>query len=993
MNSGGSVLGATRGGGGSGIGSFLGATGCGPPLGPTAARRFRAAELDAMFASSGEDGGAGGGDGGGGTGTSSPDPFGGSGKPPFVNAEALGLEDACSQPLRAQQKELQRAARRVAAFLARVLQAPPSFQVGMQVALYVNNRFMNEESKREGTLISVSWFDRPKTQGESEQQQPLSESLGDSHSRGRGGGLLKKASTLGASSTYSGTGESSHSAVLPPTTGGAPTATTPAATGSASSSPLTPEQRRVVGEGFAFLRHSCRGHADLLLGTALPLLRILRAYAPEFPDAMALLAALVRAAPRATGPGLQDVEVLLDRCLSLSAIGDGGLSPEVQTEALGLVRAVLEAEAPASLLQRGGGEGGYEGEGDHRYHHQYTVSSTHAPGFVAVDREHLALKAAVLEAVWRRLRCGGNGGDEEVRSSSVAAWEFSLAGMALADTPTSGGSNSSSSSISSKAKQPAPGSSPMSLHPPNSTSDALATRDWAFKAEGMALVCACLEAAAHLEQAQAEQRIAEEEELDAEGPSPVVGSPVPVAISRGGSYGADEEDGPGSSSVSLQLDAAVPGIRERVAALYPPEDCLAAAMDPTVPLPVRTLLLRLVKLQAFAAAGTGTTGQLLGAAGADDASSTYSGSRPSSVHGGRPSTRAAPVVATISPPPPPLEEVKARLAAAAAASAKTFELMRTFAGGAQRDVEAFRRSIRLGMVTLKEMEGMAAFPYLAKAVPTFVLSFLRRQGCGPDVQEALQLSLASAKRKLEREQGRSRLWKATEGVLPSKVAKALLQDAGAEEVMAWIVDAFVHHTGPTGARTGDSAGTGMDASSSAAVDRSVAGDGGGFLATLGRVASASSTASVYLHHGAKQPSGRSLLQQAMAGHQQEQQQEQDAPPSLQLKVLGQMLGLIERLAGLILHVPALQAQWAAAPDPVAHNLLVLLAFGAMAEKVYHMRGSPQQLAALVMGRAPSGVSLQGGEGAVPAVRGLYRRGTLDGSTASRGAWLHWVFVS
>ena len=900
-----------------------GAAGYGPPLGPTAARCFRVVELEAMFASSGEDGEAAAGGGGG---SSSPDPFGG-GKPPFVNAETLGLEDACSHPIRAQQEELQRAARRVAAFLVRVLQT---------------------SSAQEGGVS-----------GE-QQQQPLADSLGNAGGRSA---LLKKASTLGVSSSCGSTGSSFHTA-------DASAAAATAAAAASSLASFTAEQRRVVGDGFAFLYHSCRGQPELLQSTALPLLRVLRAHAPEFPHAMALLAAVARTAVWATGLGLQDVDMLLNGCIGTGpgAGGAGGqLKPEVQTEALGLVRAILEFEAP-SMQQE---QGSYEGD---RYHRQYTVSSGLAPTVVA-DDECLKLKAAVLDAVWRRLLDGGDAGQGVERGAAV---QFSLSAMGLSDTTPTSSSRPMSNSSKAKPQQPSSSSSPVSWRPPpnrNAAKGSLASRDWPFKHEGLALVCACLDMAAQLEQAQAEQQTIVDEELDAEGPSPVnLQSPVPV-VSRGGSYGAAD---PAST---LKLDA-VQGVRERIAVLYPPEDCLAVAMDATIPLPVRTLLLRLVKLQAFAAAGASPTA--LGAL-ADDASSNSS-TRPSSTHGGGRPLRPAAATAAASPPPPPLEEVKARLAAAAAASTKTFGLMQTFATGCQHDVDAFRRSIRLGMVTFKEMEGMAAFPYLAKAVPAFVLAFLRRQGCGPDVQEALQLSLASAKRKLEREQSRSRLWKATEGVLPHKVAQALLVDSSGEEVMAWIVDAFVH----TGLSTARAADSGTDPSSA---DAGGAGGAGGFLASLGRVASASSTASFALHHGGKLPLGRNLFQQATA-QQQAQQQQEPEPPSLQVKVLGQVLGLIERLAGLILHVPALQAQWAAAPDPVAQNFLVLLAFGAMAEKVYHVRGSPQQLAALAMGRAPSGVSLQGGGaagGGPAAVRAFYRKSTLDGSTASRGTCCDCVF--
>lgn len=84
-------------------------------------RQFRASELDARFAASSDDHAAGG---------TRVGPFE-HGKAPFLNAASLGLEDACSQPICAQQEELQRATRRVASFLARLLQAEVRREEGM----------------------------------------------------------------------------------------------------------------------------------------------------------------------------------------------------------------------------------------------------------------------------------------------------------------------------------------------------------------------------------------------------------------------------------------------------------------------------------------------------------------------------------------------------------------------------------------------------------------------------------------------------------------------------------------------------------------------------------------------------------------------------------------------------------------------------------------------------------------------------------------------
>lgn len=766
--------------------------------------------------------------------------------------------------------------------------------------------------------------------------------------------LLKKASTLSSSS--GDTCDTFHTAALHLT----PTAST-------SFALLDSEQRRVVQESFAFLYHACRDHPYLVQTTALPILGLLRAFAAEIPHAMRLLAALARTAPRATCLGIESVEGLLTMCLSSSTAVDGGLSAGVQTEALGLVRAVLEAEC---LGQHG--EGACEGEGNERLHRPYTLSSPPhlcSHDMLGVpDGERLALKIAVLDAVARRLLLVEED-QQEGSGDTATAVHLSLAAMGLIKTPADRNSSSTRANKAPHHHHPPSSSSPMTWRPPDTGSagsgkdgSLLASRGWAFKAEALALVYACLDTAAQLEEALAEMAaIGEDEKL--EGPSPVLESPAPT-VSRAREHGADEGVETAEPSSRVKSLDAVQTVRERIAVLFPPRDCLTAAMDSRIPLPVRTLLLRLVKLQAFTttASGAVSTG---GALSVDISSS-------------RPGLRLPPGA---SPPPPPLEEARLRLAAAAAASTKAFELMQQFAGGCQHEVEAFRRSLRLGRVTMKEMEEMAAFPYLAKALPAFLLAFLRRQGCSTYVQDALQTALSSAKRRLEKEQARSRLWKATtEGVLPAKVGKALLSDGGGEEVMAWVVDAFVHTAGSTGARAAAGRAMAAEASSDVSPDVSAAGSsgaaGGGFLATLGRVASG------------RQLSGRSLQQQELHGPAPPTtataavaSQQELEPPSFQLKVLRQMLGLIERLAGLVLHVPAIQAQWAAAPDPVAQNLLMLLAFGVMAEKVYHLRGSPQQLAALAMGRAPSGggVSLQGA-----TLRAMYRKSTLDGSATSWG---------
>lgn len=137
---------SVRGGGGGGVGLRLG---------PTATRRFRTAELNAMFASSGEDGGAA----AAATAaswTGNHDPFG-NGKPPYVNAEALGMEDACSQPIPAQQEELQRAARHVAVFLVRTLQSSSDVSVGKESAcLDAGNDFVRLFALARGDSSSPS---------------------------------------------------------------------------------------------------------------------------------------------------------------------------------------------------------------------------------------------------------------------------------------------------------------------------------------------------------------------------------------------------------------------------------------------------------------------------------------------------------------------------------------------------------------------------------------------------------------------------------------------------------------------------------------------------------------------------------------------------------------------------------------------------------------------------------------------------------------------
>jgi len=254
--------------------------------------------------------------------------------------------------------------------------------------------------------------------------------------------------------------------------------------------------------------------------------------------------------------------------------------------------------------------------------------------------------------------------------------------------------------------------------------------------------------------------------------------------------------------------------------------------------------------------------------------------------------------------------------------------MHTFATNAQAELEALRRSFKYGTVTLKALEGMAALPFLFKTIPSFITAFLRHQGYDHAIDDAVQASLDHAKRKIEKEQTRSRLWKATDSSLPLKVAKALLTDR-AEEVMTWVLETFERQQQlarmpfhqPTQSQQVHEGERVAQAPAPT-----------GFLAALTRIGSSPGLATP--PPGSPQSPSRTFVPQRGSltpNHPA-------LPPSLERKVLGQILNLIDRLASVILRSPAIQAQWAASYDPWAETLLTLLVFGTLADRVHQMMG-------------------------------------------------------
>ena len=107
----------------------------------------------------------------------------------------------------------------------------------------------------------------------------------------------------------------------------------------------------------------------------------------------------------------------------------------------------------------------------------------------------------------------------------------------------------------------------------------------------------------------------------------------------------------------------------------------------------------------------------------------------------------------------------------------------------QADLDALRSCTRVGTVGVKEVNSMVVGPYLLRAIPAFLMDYLRLQGCKGDIEASLKSALVAVKRAVEKESSKSRLWKSTEGNVPSKVIKAFMLSGG-EEVMNWINDTF-----------------------------------------------------------------------------------------------------------------------------------------------------------------------------------------------------------
>ena len=659
---------------------------------------------------------------------------------------------------------------------------------------------------------------------------------------------LKKSHRLGASTanpSSSGGGDLGNSFQTPTLDGGGPSSLRPSKPSSTSNkNSLSTEQRRVVNECFAFLYHACRNQEDLVRAVAVPHLKTLWAHALEFPYAMRMLAALARLSLKATRLKLADVTLVLDTCFSPSSSSPAEAVPEsMRTESLGLLRAILKStlkDDPDSLYM------------DEDMDQETEIKS------LGDQSPQLLLKAAVLTAVCARCLEGSADGQPPLSLATV---------------------------LGTNEKEETSG------------------KPWAFRAESLGLVCACLEATKELETS---------------------GEGVGGLLSPSPSSSSSRQDGSSSLSGSgIKLDV-LQGVKDRVAHLFPVADSLQAALDGQLPLPIRSLLLTLVRLQAF-----------------DTSSSSSSPAQSPAGLDLRPSLTSSMASATSLglPLPPPSSSSSPSSAQSTKAS---FELMQTFATHTQSDLDGLRRSIVAGAVNLKALEGMAALPYLFKTIPAFLMAFLRDQGYNHALEDALQAGLDRAKRKIEKEQTRSRLWKATENLLSQKVAKALLMDR-AEEVMTWLLETFepphsrrshAHHpSSHQHEERGSMAGGGL----LAALQRVGSSPGvGSPAASLSPASKQSSRSSVHHHHhhrGGSPP--------------HPQQQEHNGPPPLQRKVLGQLLALIDRLATVVLRTPELQAQWAASYDPWAQSLLTLLAFAVIADRVHQMMSTPSSASGAV----------------------------------------------
>ena len=126
------------------------------------------------------------------------------------------------------------------------------------------------------------------------------------------------------------------------------------------------------------------------------------------------------------------------------------------------------------------------------------------------------------------------------------------------------------------------------------TSDNSASKkggDWAFRSEALRLLRACLQCVNKIEESEIIRYLQPQDEKAGDA----------------GDYVLSSDDG--SASAQAQPSNTVPStttkanicraLRKRVGVLFPSNQCLPAAMDARLALPIRSVLLDLVRLQIF----------------------------------------------------------------------------------------------------------------------------------------------------------------------------------------------------------------------------------------------------------------------------------------------------------------------------------------------------------------------------------------------------------
>jgi hypothetical protein len=123
------------------------------------------------------------------------------------------------------------------------------------------------------------------------------------------------------------------------------------------------------------------------------------------------------------------------------------------------------------------------------------------------------------------------------------------------------------------------------------------------------------------------------------------------------------------------------------------------------------------------------------------------------------------------------------------------ELLKTFVKACRSDLAGFRRGLDTGEVAIKDLEAVALTPFLLETLPACLLRFLRIE-LDASLLSSMREAVAGAKRAVERESTKSRLWR-SQDILHQKISRAVSQrnHAGLTQWISRVENGAAHALG------------------------------------------------------------------------------------------------------------------------------------------------------------------------------------------------------